>query len=135
MQHNQFATDLAARIEAAPYGSRELSDAVLMACGWKFQAGQSPPTGAAWDGTNRSSYWHAPDGKSIIEGRQPDPTRSETDALALARGRRLIIYLDEDGQATVVIAPGRRSSAPAVSARARTLALSISAALVRSLTS
>lgn len=67
-------TDLIQRLADGP-GSRELSDEVLLACGWERQK-------------HGPMYfrWHSPNGRGF-EGTdiqyRPDPTRSVDDALAL----------------------------------------------------
>ena len=60
-------TDLIARLEASPEGSRELSDEALLAVGFR-KAGTS--------GT-----WFSPDGTSFDWREWPDPTRSVDDAI------------------------------------------------------
>lgn len=58
-------TDLAkllSDIESAPEGSRELSDEMLLACGWKRDA-------------RRKAYWRDTDGRYVGISR-PDPSRS-----------------------------------------------------------
>ena len=69
--------ELIAELEAATDGSRELSDAVLRACGWYIAAladGKSTPS------------WRRPN-SSYVPGARPDPTRSIYDALSLASSR------------------------------------------------
>lgn len=62
---------LADELEAAPEGSRELSDSVLLACGWGHT------TAISFDGRNE---WGSPGGVSIFsEGSQPNPTRNLAD--------------------------------------------------------
>ncbi len=55
-------TTLLAEIEAAPEGSRELSDEMLLAHGWKRDV-------------SRGAYWYTPDGHYTGITR-PDPSRS-----------------------------------------------------------
>lgn len=78
---------LADQLQSATEGSRELSDQVLLACGWRFD-----DTGDA-----RSSCWRAPGGKGYDYWddphavtrheipKRPDPTRNLQDAVSLAR--------------------------------------------------
>ena len=64
-------TDLIKDLETAPSGSRELSDRVLLACGWRRQR---PMEGAV------SWVWFRPDGEKH-NGKSPDPTRNLQDAV------------------------------------------------------
>ena len=64
-------TDLIARLEAAPEGSRELSDEVLLAVGWEHID----------TGDVREEQWVSPGGMYFIVSPRPDPTRSIDDAL------------------------------------------------------
>lgn len=61
-------SDLIADLEAAEAGSRELSDRVLLACGWSF-------SNEHWFGPGENMAWMAEDA--------PDPARSIDDAVAL----------------------------------------------------
>lgn len=79
-------TDLLKRLEEAEAGSRELSDAVLLACGWTFYQGgvQMAITGA---GGGLVDVWTPPNptGESprLYSGDRPSPTQSLDDALGL----------------------------------------------------
>lgn len=66
---------LIAELEAAPEGSRELSDKVLEACGWHH----------CTDGRLQRDQWQwlAPGKPPILVMGDPDPTRSFDDALIL----------------------------------------------------
>lgn len=89
---------LIARLEAAPTGSRELSDEVLVALGWKHW----PPTGK----------WIAPDGPQHC--RDMDPTRSVDDALALLAADEgwTISNLDDGYDMTADSAYGQAKTLP-----------------------
>ena len=85
-------TDLAKLIsdlEAATEGSRDLSDRVLLACGWVFALGHPA--------IMSESYWQAPEvnERILILGEQPSPTESIDDAVALVpEGKRLALESD-----------------------------------------
>ena len=76
-------SSLIAKLEAATEGSRELSDEVLIACGWKRGVVGKPPL--------QSAYWKTPDGQrmgwedDLTSGgvERPDPTQSLDAALTL----------------------------------------------------
>lgn len=56
-------------LESAPSGSRELSDRMLLACGWHWAARMG---------------WRNPEGGMVLRDEdRPDPTRSVDDALKL----------------------------------------------------
>ena len=61
-------TDLLSRLQQASEGSRELSDEMLLACGWKIGEG---------------SWFIDPSGSKFLPDDRPDPTRSLDDAVAL----------------------------------------------------
>lgn len=67
---------LIAKLEAAEAGSRELSDEVLLACGWRIieREMEAPATALA-------EVWFSPDGIEADE--PPSPTESVDDALGL----------------------------------------------------
>ncbi len=75
-------TDLATlitRLERATGPDRELGNEVLFQCGWTQAEG----------GNNLCDpylEWTAPDGDSVLDGDQPDPTASLDAALTLAKG-------------------------------------------------
>ena len=70
-------TDLPARLEQAAAGSRELSDEVLLALGWKI-----------WAGSRLVAIWRSPGPHTDEDDgwtyEPPDPTRSVDDGLAPA---------------------------------------------------
>ena len=66
-----MTTDLIARLEAAPAGSRELSDEALVAVGWEHID----------TGDVREEQWVSPGGMYFIVSPRPDPTQSIDDAL------------------------------------------------------
>lgn len=75
--------DLFAKLKKADAGSRELSDAVLLACGWVHKIENGDPRTEAWiapDGTPYD-YWDDPHARS----REPIPHRpSPTESLDAA---------------------------------------------------
>jgi hypothetical protein len=78
-------TDLAARLESAEAGSRELSDAVLLACGWSrgcwVEGGR---VGNVRFGSHKPHpYWQTPDGTKFDEGQRPSPTERVDDVIAM----------------------------------------------------
>lgn len=76
-----MSDDLIARLEAVAEGSRELSDEVLLICGWRTEE----------RGEIEIDLWWSPEGRRVFSSCQPDPTRSLDAALSLvSAGRRSI---------------------------------------------
>lgn len=130
---------LAARLEAAEQGSRELSDEALLALGWKQIPADPELVGD----------WLSPDGGTYSWSALPSPTESVDDGLALLRemgfdGHDLDITRSTRGRATwehwslwqfrisidaAIYDPSETSGQ--YSGFAATQALALSAALVR----
>lgn len=108
-------TDLATRIEAAEAGSRELSDEVLLALGWRIQDKQ-------W------GHMYRADGTICHCRERPNCTESVDDCLALVResGLHYSMHSYEDCYAAEVGVTGNFEYVEAA-----TQALALSAALVR----
>lgn len=69
--------ELIARLEAAEAGSRELSDEVLVALGWRCEEEE-------WIGRlGIIKVWYRPNGEVVRIGCRPSPTESVDDALGL----------------------------------------------------
>ncbi len=66
-----MTADLIHQLEQAQSGSRELSDAVLKACGWEIKT------------TLNGIWWIGPENQSIPIKYSPSPTESLDDALQL----------------------------------------------------
>lgn len=114
---------LAARLEAAPEGSRELSDAVLEAAGWERIDG-TDETRPLWITKNQGAWY---------EGDQPHPTRDLNAIVEMVRPGQFFSIAGpyKDGRYEAELAAG--SSSKCISAEAATPALALSAALVRAL--
>lgn len=105
-----MGADLAARLEAATEGSRELSDEVLVACGWTVDPGL---------------FWRKPDGWHCHDD-APDPTRSVDDSIALIGERRWYIAASaRDDMGGYFVQVGKPT------AHAATPALALCAAIVK----
>lgn len=107
-------TDLITRLEQAKEGSRELSDEVLLALGWKTGIG----THADF------TKFHAPDGSPASRDR-PDPTTNLQDAVDLVPERHPWT-LDSIG----IVEMGSTTGKP-VEGIARTLALAMCIAILK----
>jgi hypothetical protein len=77
-------SDLITKLEAATEGSRELSDEVLLACGWVREGTRDPrldcwrdPQGNVYD------HWNDPHGRATQVVPRPSPTESIDAALTL----------------------------------------------------
>lgn len=119
---------LAAELEAAPCGSRAMSDECLLAWGWTFFE-----TEFYQRKTNR---WVSPDNHEIAEERRPDPTRSCDDCAAAMPEGAFVDAINEDGRTGkqwFVSLHERKSNRRLADAFGATLPLAWSAAICRAL--
>ncbi len=93
--------DLIAELEAAPEGSRELSDKVLLAIGWIGQSAASQQAGIL------IPHWKSPDGRDVPSGLRPSPTESLDAALTLVpEGYGFAMYAVSGGQYEATVQSG-----------------------------
>lgn len=96
MKQSHAMTDLIARLEAAPEGSRELSDECLLAVGWRVErpedcgtrdqtgdcygCGSKPPGGDKCAVPRSGWKWISP-ARVPLYGKRPDPSRNVQDVI------------------------------------------------------
>lgn len=117
-------TDLIARLESAERGDRELSDEVLIACGWMR------------DTTNLGDIlWKAPDtNETYFATSHPDPSRSMDDAIAECERNDFEWTRHRGANGRMTMQVDARSDGPlGRMAQASTPALALCAALIRAL--
>lgn len=119
-----MTANLASRLEAATEGSRELSNEVLLACGW-----QSDERGW-WYPQGDDPYWW------LHHGCQPSPTESVDEAGKLVEAKGwwwTCGNCRREGHATIGPEIGSAGPSDGIEGLAATPALALSAALVHAL--
>ena len=115
-------TDLIARLEAAPHGSRGLSDEALLAVGWTIGG---------------LARWVAPDGTKFTPVMRPDPSRSVDDALKwmVPEGWWWVLNsgLSQHGVATALLGQEGAGMGNQIEARGHSPALAITIASLEAL--
>lgn len=82
MTDTSMTSDLIERLSQATQGSWELSDKVLLACGWTRRRVIDPGASADYGEDVEAWYWDDPDGNPMATDR-PSPTESIDAALTL----------------------------------------------------